>query len=80
MNGEGLVRSSLERIMRMREILQTREIFGEFDLFHIAHFGQDVGVDYSGTTVTQNALRYQAGERKYTLFDAQNINGEEIWK
>lgn len=76
-----LIGENLKIIFEKRKEIYQNNLFDN-DIFHIAHYWQDVNFDNFWTVPTQNALKKQAWENNYSLFDAQDIFKKDIdvWK
>ncbi|MCP4523556.1 MAG: hypothetical protein GY828_05030 [Candidatus Gracilibacteria bacterium] len=77
-HGKQLIIENIHRLLLTRKNIETTSIFKNYDNYHIAHFGQDVDFDNFGTYVTQKALKTQSGNKRYSLFDAEDIFGKSI--
>jgi hypothetical protein len=77
-----MVIKNVELILKQRKLTEWQELFWNYDLFHIAHFWQDLWFDAMWTKPTQNALKKQAWKMDYNFFDAEDIYPDrlKVWK
>lgn len=73
-----LVHKNLQMIFDLRKQFWDKEMFSDFHMLHIAHYGQDIWFDSMWTQGTQDAFKRQSWDDQYTLFDWETIFKSDI--